>query len=45
MIMHIVLYSIRSKIVFILALDIYVYIQLDDDECRHIYRTYTPTIV
>jgi hypothetical protein len=26
-------YSIRFKIAFILALDYYVYIQLDDDEC------------
>jgi hypothetical protein len=25
-------YSIRSKIIFILSLDFYVYIQLDDDE-------------
>jgi hypothetical protein len=25
-------YSIRSKIVFVLSLDFYVYIQLDDDE-------------
>jgi hypothetical protein len=26
-------YSIRFKIIFVLALDFYVYIQLDDDEC------------
>jgi hypothetical protein len=25
-------YSIRSKILFVLSLDFYVYIQLDDDE-------------
>jgi hypothetical protein len=25
-------YSVRSKIVFVLSLDFYVYIQLDDDE-------------
>jgi hypothetical protein len=38
-------YSIHSKIVFVLALDFYVYIQLDDEEYRHIYETYTPSII
>jgi hypothetical protein len=38
-------YFLRSKIVFALVLDFYVYIQLDDDECRYIYETYTPSII
>jgi hypothetical protein len=30
------IYSIRSKIVVILALDFYVYIHMNDNESRHI---------
>jgi hypothetical protein len=33
-------YSLRPKKVFVLALDFNVYIQIDDDESRHIYKTY-----
>jgi hypothetical protein len=38
-------YSLRSKLVFVLDLNFYVYIHLDDDECRHIYRIHTTSIV
>jgi hypothetical protein len=31
-------YSLRSKILVILALDLYIYIQMDDNESRHIYK-------
>jgi hypothetical protein len=31
----------HPKIVFVLILDFYVYIQIDDDKFRHIYKTYT----
>jgi hypothetical protein len=30
----------RSKIVVLLAIGFYVYIQIDDDESRHIYKTH-----
>ena len=30
------IYSLRSKILVVLALDFYVYIQIDDDESRYI---------
>jgi hypothetical protein len=29
-------YSLRPKIIFVLALGFYVYIQIDNDESRHI---------
>jgi hypothetical protein len=32
--------TLHSKIVFVLALDLYAYIQLDDDECGHVYKTF-----
>jgi hypothetical protein len=38
-------YSIHSKIIIVLALYFYVYIQMDDNESRHIYKTYTLIIV
>jgi hypothetical protein len=31
-------YSIRPKIVFVLALKFYAYVQMDDDVSRHIYK-------
>jgi hypothetical protein len=31
---------LRSKIVVLLALDFYVYIQMNDDESKHIYKTH-----
>jgi hypothetical protein len=31
----------RLKIVVVLALDFYVYIQIDEDEPRHTYKIYT----
>jgi hypothetical protein len=34
----------RPKIVSVLALDFYVYIQMDNDEFRHIYKTHTSSI-
>jgi hypothetical protein len=34
-------YSLRSKIVVVLALDFYVYNQLDKDKPRHKYKTHT----
>jgi hypothetical protein len=30
-------YSLHYKIVFVLALDFYVYMQIEDDECIYIY--------
>jgi hypothetical protein len=39
------IYSLRPKIVLVLALDFYVYIQIDNDESRHIYKTYKPNII
>jgi hypothetical protein len=39
------MYSHRSKIVVVLALDFYVYVQMDDDEYSHIYKTNTLIIV
>jgi hypothetical protein len=38
-------YYIRSRIEFILAFTFYVYIQMDDNESRHIYKTHTSSIV
>ena len=38
-------YSLRPKILVIVALVFYVYIQKDDDESRHIYETHTLIIV
>jgi hypothetical protein len=38
-------YYLRSKLLYILAFNFYVYIQLGDDEYRHIYKTYTSSIV
>jgi hypothetical protein len=32
---------LHTKIVFVLALNSYVYIQSDDNEYRHVYRTHT----
>lgn len=39
------MYSLDSKIVFVLTLDFYVYIQLDVDECRHGYIEYIHKIL
>lgn len=36
--------SICFKIVFVLAIDFYVYVQMDDDEYRHVYKTNSPNI-
>jgi hypothetical protein len=41
----VVYYSLSSRIVFVLALIFNVYIQLDADEYKHIYRTHTLIIV
>lgn len=38
-------YSLRPKILVVVALVFYVYIQKDDDESRHIYETHTLIIV
>jgi hypothetical protein len=38
-------YSLHSKIVVVLALDFYVYIQIDEDTSRHIYKIHTSSIV
>jgi hypothetical protein len=39
------IYSLRPKIEFVLALGFYVYIQVDEDESRHICKTHILTIV
>jgi hypothetical protein len=38
-------YSLRPNIIIVLALNFYVYIQIDDDEPRDIYKTRTLNIV
>jgi hypothetical protein len=32
------IYSLHPKLVFVLTLGFYIYIQMDDDECRHIHQ-------
>jgi hypothetical protein len=39
-----VIYSLRSKILVVLPLNFYVYVQMDDNESRHICKTNTLTI-
>jgi hypothetical protein len=39
------LYSFFSKLLVVLALDFYVYVQMYDDESRHIYKTNTLIIL
>jgi hypothetical protein len=39
------LYSLFSKLSVVLALDFYIYVQMYDDESRHIYKTNTLIIV
>jgi hypothetical protein len=39
------LYSLGPNIVFVLALNFYVLIQMDDDGSRHIYKTHTLSVV
>jgi hypothetical protein len=34
-----ILYSLTSKILVILALNFYIYVQIDDNKSRHIYKT------
>jgi hypothetical protein len=35
-----IFYSLSLKIVFVLALDLYIYIQINNDESKHMYKTY-----
>jgi hypothetical protein len=39
------MYYICPKILVVLDLDFYVYVQMDDDESRHTYKTNTLIIV
>jgi hypothetical protein len=39
-----VIYSLRPKILVVLPLNFYVYVQMDDNESRHICKTNTLTI-
>jgi hypothetical protein len=42
---YIELYSLRFKILVLLALEFYIYIQMDDNRSRHIYKTHTLSII
>lgn len=35
-----IFYSLSLKIVFVLALDLYIYIQINNHESKHMYKTY-----
>jgi hypothetical protein len=43
---HVVIYSLCSKLVFVLAFSFYVYIQImDDNESKHMCKTHTSIMV